>query len=101
MNDLLLRAGVVVRTSNIKISRRRLGDYVKKICTKKRAALAARIFFCKLGKLEAEVNFVVIVNAIFHVAVFPRPPLATQTRQSLREGRSAEEIHHQQVLLQL
>ena len=29
MKDLLLRARVVVRTSNMKISRRRLADYVK------------------------------------------------------------------------
>jgi len=29
MKDLLLRARFVVRTSNMKISRRRLGDYVK------------------------------------------------------------------------
>ena len=43
MNVLLLRARVVVRTSKIKISRRHLADYVK-ICTKKRAAHAARLF---------------------------------------------------------
>jgi len=29
VKDLLLRARVVVRTSNVKISRRRLADYVK------------------------------------------------------------------------
>jgi len=44
MKDLLQRTRVVVRTSNMKISRRRLADYVK-ICTKKRAARAARLFF--------------------------------------------------------
>ena len=44
MKDLLLRACIVVRTSNMKISRRRLADYVKN-CTKKHAARAARLFF--------------------------------------------------------
>ena len=44
MKDLLLRARVVVRTLNMKISRRRLADYVKPF-TKKRAARAARLFF--------------------------------------------------------
>ena len=44
MKDLLLRVRVVVRTSNIKISRRRLADYVKTL-HKKRAARAARLFF--------------------------------------------------------
>ena len=42
MKDLLLQARVVVRTLNMKISRRRLADYVK---TKERAARAARLFF--------------------------------------------------------
>ena len=44
MKDFLLVARIVVRTSNMKISRRRLADYVKN-CTKKRAARAARLFF--------------------------------------------------------
>ena len=43
MKDLLLRAGVVVRTSIVKISRRR--QTTSKDCTKKRAARAARLFF--------------------------------------------------------
>ena len=43
-NDLLLRARVVVRTSNMKISPRRSADYVKKL-HQKRAARAARLFF--------------------------------------------------------
>ena len=34
MKDLLLRARVVFRTSKLKISRRRLADYVKKIAPK-------------------------------------------------------------------
>ena len=42
--DLLLQARVVVRASNMKISRRRLSDYVKTL-PKKRAARAARLFF--------------------------------------------------------
>jgi len=41
MKDLLLRARVVVRTSNMKISRGRLADCVSK-CTKERAAREAR-----------------------------------------------------------
>ena len=44
MEDLLLRARCVVRTSKMKISRRRLSNCVK-ICTKKRAARTARLFF--------------------------------------------------------
>ena len=43
MKDLLLRARVVLRTSKMRISRRRLADYVKN-CTKKRASRAARLF---------------------------------------------------------
>ena len=44
MEDLLLRARCVVRTSKMKISRRRLSNCVK-ICTKKRAARTeARLF---------------------------------------------------------
>ena len=42
MKDLLLRARVVVRTSNMKISRGRLADYVKTLHQKARAA---RLFF--------------------------------------------------------
>ena len=44
MEDLPLWARVVVRTSNMKISRRRLADYVNN-CTKKLAARAARLCF--------------------------------------------------------
>ena len=44
MKDLLLRARVVVTTSNIKISGCLFADYVKE-CTKKRAARAVRLFF--------------------------------------------------------
>ena len=43
MKDLLLWAPVVVRTSNLTISRRRLADYVKRL-HKVRAARAARLF---------------------------------------------------------
>ena len=43
IENLLLRAHVVVRTSSTKIPRRHLTDYVKN-CTKKRAARAARLF---------------------------------------------------------
>ena len=43
MKHLLLRASVVVRTSNMKISRRRLADYVKTL-HQERTARAARIF---------------------------------------------------------
>jgi len=38
MKDLLLRVRIVVSTSKMKISRRRLADYAKKNCTTKRAA---------------------------------------------------------------
>ena len=43
MKDLLLRARAVVRTSTMKISRRRLADFVKTL-HQKRAARAARFF---------------------------------------------------------
>ena len=47
MKDLLQRARVVVTTSNMKFSRRRLAKH----CTKKRAARAARLsFFIQLIK---------------------------------------------------
>ena len=50
MKDLLRRARAVVTTSNMKISRRRLADYVKTL-HKKRAARAARLsFFIQLIK---------------------------------------------------
>jgi len=42
MKDLLLQARVVVRTSNMKISRRRLADYVKTLHQK---ACRTIIFF--------------------------------------------------------
>ena len=45
MKHFLLRARVVVRTSNMKISGRRLADYTSKHRSKKRAARAARSFF--------------------------------------------------------
>ena len=45
MNDLLLRARVVVRTSCAKNLRRHFADYVNKSFTKKRAARVARLFF--------------------------------------------------------
>ena len=44
MEDLLLGVLVVVRTSNMKISRRRLADSTSKNCNKRRAARAARFF---------------------------------------------------------
>ena len=43
MKDLMPRAGVVVRTSNMKISRRRLGDTSH--ITEKRDTRAARLLF--------------------------------------------------------
>ena len=46
VNDLLLRARVVVKTSNVKISRRLVvWQTTSKHCAKKRAARAARLFF--------------------------------------------------------
>ena len=44
MKDLILRSRVVVRTSNLKISRRHLA-YSSKNWTKERAARTARLFF--------------------------------------------------------
>ena len=44
MKDLLLLADDVITTSNMKISRRPLADYVKN-CIKSRAVRAARLFF--------------------------------------------------------
>ena len=44
MKDLLLRARVVVRTSNMKISRRRLADYVKTL-HQKACCTCSRILF--------------------------------------------------------
>ena len=45
MEDLLLWARDVLRIPKIKISRRRLADYVKKNCTEVRAARVARLYF--------------------------------------------------------
>ena len=45
MEDLLLRARVVVRTSKMKISRRRLADYVKKLHQKACRTCSTIIFF--------------------------------------------------------
>ena len=44
MKDLLLRARVVVRTSNMKISRRRLSDYVKTLHPKACCTYSTNIF---------------------------------------------------------
>ena len=45
MKDLLLRACVVVKTSNMKISRRRLADYVKTLHQKACRTCSTIIFF--------------------------------------------------------
>ena len=45
MKDLLLRARVVVRTSNMKISRRRLADFVKTLHQKACRTCSTIIFF--------------------------------------------------------
>ena len=47
MKDLLLRARVVVRTSNMKISRRHLADYVKKLHQKACRTCSTIIFLVK------------------------------------------------------
>ena len=44
MKDLLLKAHLVVRTLKMKISRRRLADYVKKLHQKARRACSTIIF---------------------------------------------------------
>ena len=55
---------VVVRTSNLKTSRRRLAEYVKK-CTKKRAARAARLFFL----IQPIKSFICGVGVVVAVAI--------------------------------
>ena len=63
MKDLLLRARVVVRTSNIKISRRCLADYVKKLHQK------ACDTWCKMIFPHSKKNFIdlctVVADAVF------------------------------------
>jgi len=50
MKDLLLRARVVVRTSNMKISRRRLADYVKTLHQKARCTCSTIIFLHSINQ---------------------------------------------------
>ena len=57
---LLLRARVVVRTLKMKISRRRLADYVKKL-HQKHAARAARLFSLIQPIKSLICGFVVVV----------------------------------------
>ena len=45
MKDLLLRARVVVRTSNVKITRRHLADYVKNLIARKSVPHVQHDFF--------------------------------------------------------
>jgi len=45
MKDLLLRARVVVRTSNMKISRRRLAEYVKTLHQKAYRTCSMMLYF--------------------------------------------------------
>ena len=61
MKDLLLRASVVVRTSNTKILRLRLAYYVKTMY-KKRAARAAPLFFF-IQPMKSLVSGVVVVKS--------------------------------------
>ena len=63
MKILSLRVCVVVRTSNVKISRRPLADYVKN-CTKKRAARAVRLFFLVQPIKSLIYSVVVIVTVV-------------------------------------
>ena len=51
MKDLLLRAPVVVRTSNMKISRRRLADYVKTLHQKACCTCSTIIFLHSTNKI--------------------------------------------------
>ena len=64
MKDLMLRARIVVGTSKYEISRRRVADYVKKNCIKKRAARAAD------GNLRHSTNHIIILICGIVVAVF-------------------------------
>ena len=61
MKDLLLRARVVVRTSNMKISRCRLADYVKTLHQKRAARAARLVFFVQPIKL---LIYGVVVDAV-------------------------------------
>ena len=63
MKNSSLRTCVVVRTSNMKISRRRLADYVKN-CTKNRAARAARLFFLVQPDKSLICGVVVVVAVV-------------------------------------
>ena len=62
MKNLSLQTCVVVRTSNMKISRCPLADYVKN-CIKKRAARAARLFFL-IQPIKSLICGVVVVVAV-------------------------------------
>lgn len=63
MKDVMLRARIVVGTSKCEISRRRVADYVKKNCIKKRAARAAD------GNLPHSTNHIIILICGIVVAV--------------------------------
>ena len=66
MKDLPLRAGVVVRNSKIKISRRHYLAHYKKNCTKKRAARAAWLFYL----IQSIKSLICGVVAVIPVVVF-------------------------------
>jgi len=59
MNDLLLRGGVVVRPSKVKLSCRRLTDYVTKISAARAALL---LFFVQ--PIKSLLCGVVVANAV-------------------------------------
>ena len=62
MKDLLLRARVVVKISNLKFSRCSMAGYVKN-CPKKRAARAARLFFL-VQPIKSSICGVVVAVAV-------------------------------------
>ena len=88
VKDLLLRACVVVRTSNIKISRRRLSDYFKTIRTKKRAARAARLLFL-IQPIKSLICGVVVDVAIREFKIYD----ATVAKTSLKIASSSFSIY--------
>ena len=61
MKDLLLQARIVVRTSNVKISRRHLVDYVKKLRQRACRTCSAIIF---LEPIKSLICGVVVVVAV-------------------------------------
>ena len=76
IDHLLSRADLVVRTTNMKISRRSLADYVKNICNKKRVARAARLFLLVQPIRSSICDAVVVVAVVISQTLFVAGQLA-------------------------